>query len=75
MKTTLLLLTITLASCATQPDGTKTFAGLTGTQWLGVGVKTGSAYLGARTPVTSGKEAPDEAVVPETPWYLTFFGL
>lgn len=49
----LLMLTLGLASCATRPDGTKTFAGLDTSQWGGVAVQTGTAYLDTRRqPVT-----------------------
>lgn len=74
MKPTLLSLALLLSSCATQADGTKTFAGLTGKQWLGVGVDAGSSYLEAKQHVTSGKEAP-ATVEPDLPWYFRIIGL
>lgn len=41
-------LLLNLVSCATRSDGAKTFGGLDATQWGGVAVKTGSAYLDTR---------------------------
>lgn len=68
MKTTLLLLTLALASCSTSPDGRKTFGGLDAVQWGGVAVKTGSAYLETKRQATSAKGAVEVQPEPETSW-------
>lgn len=79
-----LLLTLAvsaLSSCATRPDGTRTFAGLDGVQWVNVGLDASAPYLDAkRKPQQSAKTAVD--VTPEvevkSSWLdlgLAFLGL
>ena len=61
MKKTLLLsfVALSLCSCATRSDGTKTFAGLDRNQWKGVGLETGAAYVDAVKQKPSGKTSED----------------
>ena len=39
-----------LTSCATRPDGVRTFAGLDKAEWLGLGKDVGKAAVGAAVP-------------------------
>lgn len=73
---TLLLLAVFAlfsSSCATRPDGTKTFGGLDTTQWGGVAIKTGSAYLDSKRQTTSAKGVVE--VGPPAPEKTSWFDL
>ena len=73
-------LCLCLVSCATRPDGTKTFAGLDAVQWGSVAVKSGSSYLDQRKTVpavTGAKEAANVTPPEEPSWFdlgLSLFG-
>jgi len=73
---TLILLTLfvfSAACCSTRPDGTKTFGGLDTTQWGGVAVQTGSAYLDSKRQTTNAKGVVE--VGPPAPEKTSWFDL